>query len=362
MNSFGRQIIYQFLLCAFLSGSNYIYSQTLAEISHELLYEKEIGIIFVGLSLNDLKEIEIQTSKDVRKVPGYESILYFQEFNSLRTKRKSRELMEALSEIMVRNGKVIIAENENEIIYKQKGQQLNFVKLLIPSDADEAIELIEFSQTLEVPTSYLLNPSFEDVPKRGVIGPNMKMNGTDKLDYDTSPCYSWDDLGSKIFLGESPYDVHSGYSNFWRCSTIPSDGITYIGLVARENGATESMGTKLLKTLNENSCYNLTIDVCSSDTFESMTRRPDIIIPENFSNPIILRVKLRNEKLDETYTVYESDPIDNPEWGTLSFSFEALNDSNYLILECDHSNAVDGEFYNGNLLIDNVTFLEGECK
>ncbi len=338
-----------------------MHAQTLAEISHELFYETNLDIKLNATILNHPDEIEVRTSKGLSKIAGFESILYFQEKDFGRNEERSRVLMGIVSELIESGGNNKIHESEHEVIYRQKGKDFEFIKFLIPADTTYSYELIEFKQTKPKSYNYLLNPSFENVPKMGRR--KSTIGGLEEIGYDPNTCSGWEDLGSKKFKGESPYDVHSGYTNYFRCAHLPSDGITYLGLVARENGAVESVGTKLLKPLSKKSCFNISIDVSHSYSLESATRRKDLdFTTQSFKKPVILRVNLKKGKAKTTYTVYESEPIISEDWVTLSFSFEAINDFDYLILECDHSDAVSGGFYNGNLLIDNVILLDEDCQ
>lgn len=358
---FVMQLFLPFSICLLITCFNFLNAQSLAEISHELFYQTNLDLKLNAIILNHPDEVEIETSKGKSKVEGFESILYFQEKDFERNDERSSVLMEVVCKILEKGGNTKIHESVNEVIYRQKGKSFKFINFLIPAEKTLSYELIHFNHSLESTYAYMLNPSFENVPKLGRR--KSTIGNFEEIGYDPNTCSGWEDLGSVKFKGESPYDVHSGYSNYFKCAHLPSDGITYVGLVTRENGAVESVGTKLIQPLSKKSCYNISIDVAHSYSLESATKRDEIdFSTRSFKKPVILRVKLKKGKAKETFTVYESEPIINEEWETLNFSFEDLHDFDYLILECDHSAAVTQGYYNGNLLLDNITFLERECK
>ena len=79
----------------------------------------------------------------------------------------------------------------------------------------------------------LNNPSFEDVPS-----------------LSHTPI-GWYDCGQ---VRTSPPDVQPG---FWGVTTAPYNGSSYLGMVVRDNETWESVGQRLSRPMENNSCYEL---------------------------------------------------------------------------------------------------------
>ena len=102
-------------------------------------------------------------------------------------------------------------------------------------------------------TIRLQNPSFEDMPRKGVPGmPSIK---------------SWHDCGLSKFPTESPPDIHPVMNNAWDVALQSYDGNTYLGMVTRANDTYESLSQALSSPIQDGVCYSFTAFLAQSDQY-----------------------------------------------------------------------------------------------
>ena len=95
------------------------------------------------------------------------------------------------------------------------------------------------------------NPSFEDVAR------------------PQQPPFAWWDCG---FTGETPPDVHPvPKGGIFGVTQLAQEGSTYLGMVVRENDTWESVAQRLDQPLQPNNCYAISIFLCASDTYTSLS-------------------------------------------------------------------------------------------
>lgn len=129
----------------------------------------------------------------------------------------------------------------------------------------------------------------------------------------------------------------------WGVYNEPSHGETYVGLITRENGTWESLGQKLTEKLEEDRCYQMSLDVARSDTYA------------DYHDPIKLRIWCGKSKCDRSQLILETDFIRSTEWEKLEFNFTAKTDMNYILIEAFIR---EGNFsHKGNVLIDNISAI-----
>lgn len=166
--------------------------------------------------------------------------------------------------------------------------------------------------------STLQNPSFEDQPQ----------DATTPTDWH--PCNP----------GTTP-DILPG---FWGVETEPSDGETYVGLITRPDGSTESIGQRLSIPLKKGECYQMVMDLAHSYTYAG------------YNEPIKLRVWGGRRLCDKGQLLFETEFIKNEDWKTFQFKFVVKEEVNYLILEAFYSES--NSTRRGNVLIDNIRPLK----
>lgn len=180
-------------------------------------------------------------------------------------------------------------------------------------------------------TIMLNNPSFEDAPATG------------------RPPSGWFNCG---FAGESPPDVQPGS---FSVSRKAQHGNTYLGMVVRDNESWEKVGQQLSSPLLRGKCYEMTIQLCHSDTYWSMsqmTRRST-----NYDTPVVLRVWGGNGYCILTEQLAETSPIDHTDWRAYTLKLSPML-SNYTHITFEAYYKKGSLFaYNGNLLSDNASYI-----
>ena len=100
----------------------------------------------------------------------------------------------------------------------------------------------------------LQNPSFEDMPRKGVPGmPSIK---------------GWHDCGLSKFPTESPPDIHPVMNNAWDVALQSYDGNTYLGMVTRANDTYESLSQALSSPIQAGVCYSFTAFLAQSNQYK----------------------------------------------------------------------------------------------
>lgn len=136
-----------------------------------------------------------------------------------------------------------------------------------------------------------------------------------------------------------------------------ADGRTYLSLVTRKLGiepyeVKEDVETRLNLPLISGFPYLLTINLAWS---------PQMSYEENgglqeVNNPVRLRIYGGLESCDRAELLWQSPVCDSPEWVQLEVNIKPETDNlRYLILEAYPAN---GEFQDGNILIDNIRLQE----
>lgn len=164
-------------------------------------------------------------------------------------------------------------------------------------------------------SQYLANPSFEGVPL--MIGP--------------PPDWYICDTTSTPNVQPGKYAIY----------LPPSDGITYIGLLTRENFTWEDMYAPLEIPLSKDSCYMFKIDLAFQQ-----------VLSFTIVSPIVLRIYGSNVNCQKENVLWESAPISNIDWQTSEFMIHNTEfDITDLILETYY---VGSYPYWGYMLIDNI--------
>ncbi len=165
----------------------------------------------------------------------------------------------------------------------------------------------------------------------------------------------WEDCG---FLEESPPDVHP--CGQFGVTQQAADGQSFLGLVARDNDSWECVGQQLQEPLQADSCYQLILQACRSEKYESFSQASGQ--PADFNTPLLLRLwagfKDKNREGFELLT--ETPAIAHTDWREYSLSFSPGRNYDYLYLEAYYDKSRPGP-YNGNVLVDDLSAL-GPCS
>lgn len=181
---------------------------------------------------------------------------------------------------------------------------------------------------------FLLNPSFEDLPR-----------------HSWTPA-GWTNCGDP---SESPPDVHPDPTFLFKVGMRPSDGNTFLGMVTRENETYESIGQQLTRPLRGGQCYRFDLELARSRVYLSKSKVTGR--DANYVKPIRLQVYGGYSICDRRQLLGESGNVANFEWRDYAFKLEPTEDYTHIILQAYYEPA-QLFAYNGNILLDNARPLE----
>lgn len=222
---------------------------------------------------------------------------------------------------------------------------MNKVYLICLGIACSATLPLEGQQTVK-----LQNPSFEDMPRKGVPGmPSIK---------------SWHDCGLSKFPSESPPDIHPVLTNAWDVALEPYDGNTYLGMVTRANDTYESLSQALGTPIEAGVCYSFSAYLVRSDQYKSATSRTQQLGTnelENFVRPAVFLIWGGNYFCDKAELLGESPPVSNDDWMRYKFLFQPQRTHKYITIEAFYKTPIL-EAYNGHVLVDGLSdIVPVEC-
>jgi outer membrane protein OmpA-like peptidoglycan-associated protein len=174
----------------------------------------------------------------------------------------------------------------------------------------------------------LSNPSFEDMPRH------------------SQPPMGWYNCGME---GESPPDVQPGA---FEVNQRAINGMTYLGLVTRDNETWEAVGQRLSSPLKSGSCYQFRIYLSYSDEYFSISRTT--LKNEFFIKPVLLRVWGGNGYCDKRELLAESAVVKSTTWEEHTFDIKSKRDYKYIVFEAFYKTPTLFP-YNGNLLVDHAS-------
>lgn len=128
----------------------------------------------------------------------------------------------------------------------------------------------------------------------------------------------------------------------WGVAKEPSDGNTFMGLITRDNGEWESVGQRLKKPIKASVCYQFSIDLAHSKTYN------------NYNQPIKLKIWGGKTRCSKEQLLVESKVISHTDWETYEFTITPNNTYNYIIFEAYFGDDVV-KSWKGNILIDNCS-------
>jgi outer membrane protein OmpA-like peptidoglycan-associated protein len=191
----------------------------------------------------------------------------------------------------------------------------------------------------------LQNPSFEDMPRKGVPGmPSIK---------------GWHDCGLSKFPSESPPDIHPVKNNAWDVALDAYDGISYLGMVTRANDTYESLSQALSTPIMAGVCYSFSAFLVRSDQYRSATSRTQKLGTdslENFVRPAVFLIWGGNYFCDKAELLGESPPVSNDDWMKYQFLFQPQKTHKYITIEAFYKTPIL-EAYNGHVLVDALSSI-----
>lgn len=180
----------------------------------------------------------------------------------------------------------------------------------------------------EAPPIFLVNPSFEDLPK-----------------CCEAPT-GWYNCGK---TEESPPDIQPGS---FQVTKAPSNGETYLGLVVRDNDTWEAVAQRLSRPLEANQCYEFSLDLCRAELYLSLSRTTGEEV--NYAVPAKVRVWGGNGYCDKREMLYETAVVTNTRWISQVFRLKPKASYTHIIIEAYFKTPTLFP-YNGNILVDNAS-------
>lgn len=177
----------------------------------------------------------------------------------------------------------------------------------------------------------LSNPSFEDLPGPG------------------HPPLGWYFCGP---VDETPPDVQPISA---MQVTMPAyHGLSFAGLVVRDNGTYEALGQQLSPALKPGHCYRFRIHAARSPLFISISR--STLEPADFTQAVRLQLWAGDKHCAFQQLLAETPTITDTTWQAyeLAFHAEAAYDQLFLVAKNDPSY---GNSYNGHIMLDKASPL-----
>ncbi len=186
---------------------------------------------------------------------------------------------------------------------------------------------------------------------------------TGPLDQDHIAPYGWN--AQECDSNSTPNVYTSYFSNQTDSTIIPVDTPTFVVLRARGKyyadtfwyppETREFLAQKLIKPLEVNSCFMLSVDLCTD-----LKMTVDDLQDSNKSYPVTLEIWGSNSICTKDTLLYVSKPISNTSWQDYHFNF-SVTDTSYsvirLAIQWDLVH-IQSEPYNGILLLDHVRLIK----
>lgn len=181
------------------------------------------------------------------------------------------------------------------------------------------------------------NPSFEDYPQAGHVP------------------QGWFDCG---FASETPPDIQPG--NFFQVNKKPQHGITYVGMVVRDNNTWEAMAQRLKTPLTKGVTYTFSIYAARSELYVSPSRTTNRETT-NYTTPVVLRIWAGSGFCTKDEMLGETDPVMAGSWNKMNFKFTPKSSYTHFMIEAFYKTPTVFP-YNGNIMIDNASDIVPEDK
>jgi len=178
---------------------------------------------------------------------------------------------------------------------------------------------------------FLLNPSFEDMPRNSM------------------PPRGWTNCGAP---GETPPDVHPDPEFLFKVGMKAQHKNTFLGMVTRDTETWESVGQQLGEPFVAGQCYRMDIQLARSLTYLSMSRMTRQ--PTNYVTPVRLRVWGGYSVCDRAQLLGSSGLVSNSDWRPYTLKLSPivgfLKTNNNVIVEIGgHASRMASDNYASNL-------------
>ncbi len=260
----------------------------------------------------------------------------------------------------------VLDRNKSTVTFLQKDHSgiKKFLQIFIAKSRDVYSKFV-FAENIvsierDITSVYFDNPSFEGKESPGYFRSNASGNFESTWNLD-----SWVDCGSIYFETDSPPNLHSAKTNYFKVKSYPSDGETFLDLVVRANNTYESISQEMNFPFKKDSCYSFKIDLKTSPDMESPVREtsgtrvsPSV---KKFDSPTVLNIYLGNNNCDFEQLAFSTEQIFNEDWKTYQIDFVPEQDFRFIGFQAYYANS-SMKLGNGNLLMDNIHDLRiGTC-
>lgn len=147
---------------------------------------------------------------------------------------------------------------------------------------------------------------------------------------------------------ESPPDTQPNIS--FQVTKKPFEGDTYLGMVTRDNGTWELVGTLLNAPLKQGQCYAFQIALAQSPTYYSVNRAKNV--PANFIAPVRFQVWGGDSECEQDELLAESEVISHNEWRIYTFTIQPQKKDYWHVVFNVYYPDTDVSPTNGNLILD----------
>ncbi len=133
------------------------------------------------------------------------------------------------------------------------------------------------------------------------------------------------------------------------------NGLTYVGMVTRDNDTWESISQRLPRPLMSGQCYTFSLKIAYSDNLISQSRVRRVNV--KYDTPIKVRIWGGNGYCNRSELLDETPLISNTEWKQYNFRFKPKRSFSYFIIEAFYRTPTIVP-YNGNILVDDASVIE----
>jgi hypothetical protein len=162
----------------------------------------------------------------------------------------------------------------------------------------------------------------------------------------------WYNCGDK---GETFPDIHhTDFPGAHFGIDHPSiDGMTYLGMVARDNDTKEGIGQRLEKPLKAGQCYAFSFYAAKSKKLISRSRISNQTV--NYDDPLQLIIWGGFSNCSQEAMLGVSAVVSHTDWKQHSITIQPKKNYTHFLLQASHT--LNSFAYNGNLLLDHCSAL-----
>lgn len=128
----------------------------------------------------------------------------------------------------------------------------------------------------------------------------------------------------------------------WGVNKPAQDGMSYLGLITRENGSFESIGQRLPKALEANTCYVFSVYLARSESYVG------------YNLPLRLKIWGSKEYCGKDQLLVSTKTIKHTNWEKYEFQIYTKEKAHFLLFEACTAPGITTP-YRGNILMDELS-------